>query len=83
MMTEKSHQVQVATLKTVMGMECKQVLNRLDLIPEELGKTSTILDKLELHFAPERNILYERYLFHSAEQQPHDDMLHDRLVLGS
>ena len=81
-------------------------MKRLELTQEELSTTSTILEKLELHFAPERNILYERYLFHSAEQQPnetvdqyvlrlrklaepckfealHDDMLRDRLVLGS
>ena len=105
-LTDKNNRVQVATLKTVMGTECKQVLNRLELTEEELSKTSTILEKLELYFAPERNILYERYLFHSAEQQPnetldqyvlrlrklaepckfealHDDMLRDRLVLGS
>ena len=54
--TATQHRVQVATLKTVMGTECKQVLNRLELTEEELSKTSTILEKLELHFAPERNI---------------------------
>ena len=60
-------EVQVATLKAVMGTE--QVLKRLNLTPEELAKTSTILDQLEKHFTPERNILYERYIFHNAEQQ--------------
>ena len=55
-----------------MGTECKQVLKRLDLSPEVLAKTSTILDHLETHFALERNILYERYLFHSTEQQPNE-----------
>ena len=65
---DKSNKVQVATLKTVIGTECKQVLKRLELTQEELSTTSTILEKRELHFAPERNILYERYLFHSAEQ---------------
>lgn len=68
-LTDKSDKVQVATLKTVMGTECKQVLKRLELTLEELSKTATILEKLELHFSPERNILYEQYLFHSAEQQ--------------
>ena len=42
------------------------------MTPEELAKTSTILDQLEKHFAPERNILYERYIFHNAEQQPNE-----------
>jgi len=32
--------------------------------------SSTILAKLEAHFAPTRDVLFERYRFHSAEQQP-------------
>ena len=62
-----------------MGTECKQVLKRLDLSSEVLTKTSMILDYLETHFAPERNILYEWYLFHSAEQQPNETI--DQYVL--
>ena len=76
-LTDKSNKVQVATLKTVIGTECKQVLKRLELTQEELSTTLTILEKLELHFAPEWNILYERYLFHSAEQQPNKNMSSD------
>ena len=58
-LTEKAASVQVATLKSLMGTECKQVLKRLNLIEEELKTTDTILTKLEEHFVPERNILYE------------------------
>ena len=105
-LSDKGEEVQAATLKTIMGKECKQILNHLGLTTEELKKSSTILDKLQQHFAPARNILYERYRFHSAEQQPnesvdqfvirlkqlvescafsalHDEMIHDRLVLGT
>ena len=71
-LTKKSDEIQVATLKAVMGTECKQVLKRLSLTPEELAKPSTILNCLEKHFAPERNILYERYIFHNAAQQPNE-----------
>ena len=66
----KDSAVQAATLKTIMGKQCKQILNRLGLTTEELKSTDTILTKLEAHFAPARNILFERYRFHSAEQQP-------------
>lgn len=69
-LSQKEPEVQAATLKTNMGKECKQILNRLGLTAEELKKTDTILTKLEAHFAPVRNILFERYRFHSAEQQP-------------
>ena len=57
---KKSVTIQVATLKAVMGMECKQVFKQLSLTPEELLKTLTILDRLEKPLAPERNILYKQ-----------------------
>lgn len=76
-LTKKSNAIQVATLKAVMGTECKQVLKQLSLPPEELAKMSTILNHLEKHFTPERNILYERYIFHNAEQQPNEKLSTD------
>ena len=66
----KKPAVQAATLKIIMGKQCKQILNRLGLTTEELKSTDSILTKLEAHFTPVRNILFEQYRFHSAEQQP-------------
>ena len=43
---------QEVTLKTVMGKECKQILNRLGLTTTELKQTDTIMTKLEAHFTP-------------------------------
>ena len=54
-------------------------MNRLGLTTEELKKSSTILDKLQQHFAPARDILYKRYRFHSAEQQPNESV--DQFVI--
>ena len=65
---DKSDKAQVATLKTVMGTECKQVLKRLELTSDELASTTSFLDKLEIYFAPERNTLYKRDIFHDTEQ---------------
>jgi len=65
-LTGKGEEIQAATLKTMMGKECRQILSRLDLSEEDREKLINILDKLEEYFAPTRNILYERYLFHSA-----------------
>ena len=45
-LTGKEDTIQVATLKTLMGKECKQVLNRLDLSAGRLKKTATILESL-------------------------------------
>jgi len=68
-LTKKDVEVQAATLKMVMGKECRQILSRLELTEAEKKDTAAILDKLQIYFAPTRNILYERYLFHTAEQQ--------------
>ena len=64
--------MQAATLKTIMGKDCRQILTRLELTEEEKKDTATILSKLKAYFAPTRNILFERYLFHAAEQQPNE-----------
>ena len=46
-LVKKSEQVQVVTLKSVMGTECKKNLKRLQLTEDELKKPEIILDKLE------------------------------------
>ena len=71
-LTAKDDAIQAATLKTVMGRECRQILSRLELTDEDKKKSNKILEKLEEYFAPTRNILYERYLFHSAQQQQNE-----------
>ena len=83
-LTKKAAELQAATLKTVMG---KEILSRLELTEEEKKDTAAILAKLKAYFAPTRNILYERYLFHTAEQQPnetvHQYMIRLRHLAGS
>jgi len=71
-LTGKDASIQAATLKTVMGKECRQILSRLELSDAEKKKPDKILEKLEEYFAPTRNVLYERYLFHSAQQQQNE-----------
>ena len=71
-LAEKSAEIQAATLKTIMGKECRQILSRLQLTDDEKKSTKDILDKLEAYFAPTRNILYEQYIFHMAVQQPNE-----------
>ena len=78
-LVKKSEQVQVATLKSVMGTECKKILKRLQLTEDELKKPEVILDKLEEYFVPVRNVLYERYVFHNSVQQTHETV--DQFVI--
>ena len=58
-LTEKEATIQAATLKTIMGKECRQILLHLELTEADQKDTAIILDKLQAYFAPTRNILYE------------------------
>ena len=75
-LTEKEATIQSATLKTIMGKECRQILSHLELTEADQKDTAIILDKLQAYFVPTRNILYERYLFHTAERQPNETVDH-------
>ena len=66
---KKDKKIQVATLKTLMGTECKKILKRLQLTEADMEDPQTILDALQEHFVPVRNILY---IFHNTEQQAHE-----------
>ena len=71
-LTNKDDEIQAVTLKTVMGKECRQILSRLELSNADKKKLNKIIEKLEEYFVPTRNVLYELYLFHSAQQQTHE-----------
>ena len=53
-----------------MGRECANILKRMQLSEDERKDTETILDKLEAHFLPCKNIIYGSFLFHSRTQEP-------------
>ena len=76
---QKDKIIQVATLKSLMGIECKKILKRLQLSEDEMKDPKTILDKLQDHFLPVRNILYERYVFHNTDQLAHETI--DQFVI--
>jgi len=50
----------------------QRVSANLDLSDMDKKKPDKILEKLEEYFAPARNVLCERYLFHSAQQQQNE-----------
>ena len=53
---KKDKKIQVATLRTLIGTECKKILKRLQLTEAEMGDPQTILDPLQDHFVPARNM---------------------------
>ena len=63
-----------------MGGESRELVQRLSITEE--GKTAkVILNVLEEYFSPRpsRNILYERYMFHSTEQKTDENV--DQFVI--
>ena len=67
-LTGTEEDMQAATFKTVMGKEFRQILLCLGLSDAD-KKPGKILEKREECFAYTWNILYKRYLFHSAQHQ--------------
>ena len=65
---KETQPVRVATLKSVMGKATLQIFKHLGIPSEARENTTQILDALEAHFAPSRNVIYERYVFHSTNQ---------------
>ena len=59
----------LATLRSVMGKDCLQVFNNLELSVEQKSSVKACLDALEAYFKPKRNVVYERYVFNSSSQQ--------------
>ena len=60
-----------ATLCTVMGQACRGVLANLPaLSAEDKKKPDKIIEALREYFIPQRNILYERFVFNTTTQKP-------------
>ncbi|KAJ8403559.1 hypothetical protein AAFF_G00348850 [Aldrovandia affinis] len=67
---EKDKKIQAATLRSVMGSECRHVYrHNLNLSVAGTGDPAVILDELEKYFKPAKNTIYERYVFGSCKQE--------------
>lgn len=59
-----------ATLCTIMGAECKKVMISLpNLSAEDKRNPDRIIEALREHFVPQRNVVYERFMFNNAFQK--------------
>ena len=67
-LTEKPDSVRMATLRSVMGQNCLQIYQHLHISDADKNKVKPSLDALEKHFQPSTNVVYERYVFGSANQ---------------
>lgn len=66
---DKAKEVQAATLRRVMGSECRHIYkHNLGLSAEQGKDPKVILDTLEEYFKPARNVIFERYMFGICKQ---------------
>ncbi len=69
-LAEKTMEVQAATLRSVMGPECRHVYrHNLNLTAAQQGDVKTILESLDAYFKPAKNVIYERYVFGCCKQE--------------
>ena len=69
--TELSKQVtpvRLASLRSLMGKDCLQIFRNLSLYPAQQESVTSYLDALEAYFKPQRNVVYERYVFNTCVQ---------------
>lgn len=64
----KEEKIRVATLLTVMGKECYILQRHVDISETDRHVSKAILDALQKHFEPTRNVIYERFIFNTCEQ---------------
>lgn len=65
----KGNDILVATLLSVIGKECYQIYQHLPLTVEERKDPKIIIQKLKDYFLPQKNTIYERYIFNSTIQE--------------
>ena len=79
---KKDAKIQVATLKTLLGQDCRKILTGLKLSEEKMADPKEkLLMALEDKFVVKHNCLYDRFNFYEAFQEPHEkgDPYLDRL----
>ena len=68
---DEGKEIVAATLCTVMGADCKRIMNSLpSLSAADKKDPAKIVQELKKHFIPQRNVLFERFVFNSAVQKP-------------
>lgn len=52
-----------------MGKECFSIYQHLDISDDNRKEVEAILNALKTHFDPMRNVIYERYVFKTTNQE--------------
>ena len=55
-----------------MGKDCFQIYENLPLSIQDRDDIGKIMDALDSHFLPKTNVIYERYIFNTADQMSNE-----------
>ena len=64
---QRAQNVQLATLYTFLGKEACQIAEHIPIT--DPNSPESVLEALSIHFEPQRNTIFERYVFNSATQE--------------
>jgi transposase InsO family protein len=70
----KTDAVRVATLLSIIGKECFLIFKNLPLSEDDRKKLDKVLEGLTKYFEPQRNTVYERYVFNTCCQESHESI---------
>ena len=71
-LNKKGNDIRVATLLSVMGKDCFLIYKNLPLSEADRQDPKKVLDGLTQYFEPQRNTVYERYVFNTCIQEAHE-----------
>jgi hypothetical protein len=71
----EGEKVVAATLLSIVGPEAVRIVNTLPKFTETIKDSpSLLLEAIELHFVPERHVLFERFKFNTATQTENENI---------
>ncbi|UYV82346.1 K02A2.6-like, partial [Cordylochernes scorpioides] len=71
-LNKKDNNVIRATFLSFIGKDCFNVFLNLDLKEDEKNSLPKIIEALDNHFTPQKNVIYERYIFNTSNQEENE-----------
>ena len=65
---KQTSKIRLASLRSVMEKDCLQTFLNLNISVEDRNNVEACMTALENYFKPQRNVVYERYVLNSCEQ---------------
>ena len=65
---KQTSKIRFVSLRSVMGKSCLQTFLNLNISVEHRNNVEACMTALENYCKPQRNVVYERYVFNSCEE---------------